>query len=228
MICMIHDGSKMLQIYTVLHKDLINPFTSFYCIWQPREKKYIILIMSWNVMMSSMVKPTCSQMGRQPQAYLRFEKDQAVGVVTSRECNVALDASGRPLDFPWICREPVFVWEMWSFCNQTIYRYGKTMKNSLFTICNCLYRCSSEMKLVKSIDYFPARHGWLSKLSIFDCQIVSKLSTFDSKIFHHQIVMFFHRQVMLSAVAWNRWASGTYGRDCRRPGSSGRWTPRRS
>ena len=31
------------------------------------------------------------------EAYLKFEKDQAVGVVTSRECNVAFDPTGRPL-----------------------------------------------------------------------------------------------------------------------------------
>ena len=32
------------------------------------------------------------------QAYLRFEHDKAVGVVTSRECNVAFDETGRHLE----------------------------------------------------------------------------------------------------------------------------------
>ena len=31
------------------------------------------------------------------EAYLRFESDHTLGVVTSRECNVAFDPSGRSL-----------------------------------------------------------------------------------------------------------------------------------
>lgn len=38
------------------------------------------------------------------EAYLRFEKDQAVGVVTSRECNVAFDPTGRPLTMCFLRR----------------------------------------------------------------------------------------------------------------------------
>lgn len=38
------------------------------------------------------------------EAYLRFEKDQAVGVVTSRECNVAFDLTGRPLTMCFLRR----------------------------------------------------------------------------------------------------------------------------